>query len=338
MGRGLAACWVVMHHLSSKLSSTWPDSPTLLTGWLTKGWVGVDFFFVLSGFIIAMSLSSEPSTRNFVARRFARIFPPFWTVYAITLMVALLVPSIRGTLMAHTTWEWLASLLLIPAANDVTVIGVAWTLQHEVLFYAVAAIWSWRKRLGVGLMALLLFGSLLGPWTNYPGSFYFAPLHWEFLFGALAYLLHKRVPRWAALLLVVAALAWIQGCEHLMPAIDVREDPRRVIQYGLGFALVCLAGAALNFKSHEERTDAIGLYERIAYRLGDWSFALYLLHVPIIQAMVRVAASMHLIQAESTALLAVTVTAACLLISGLFYAHVERPLTRRIAKALTAPV
>lgn len=76
LGRGVAACWVIVHHLSTKLSSVAPDAPPLLTGWMTKGWIGVDFFFVLSGFIIAMSLSTQPRLGTFLVRRIARIFPP----------------------------------------------------------------------------------------------------------------------------------------------------------------------------------------------------------------------------------------------------------------------
>lgn len=80
--RGLAILMVLFHHYFQGVSSDW------LNNLASSMWIGVDLFFVLSGFLITRILiktkSNENYFRNFYIRRSLRIFPVYYTVIILT--------------------------------------------------------------------------------------------------------------------------------------------------------------------------------------------------------------------------------------------------------------
>src|SRR5579872_6521452 len=93
--RGIAALMVVFHHMAQQFPAFTPHNPweRFLRIWIrvtTPGWMGVDIFFVLSGFLISgilLDSSENPHFyRNFYMKRILRIFP----LYYLTLVVVLL--------------------------------------------------------------------------------------------------------------------------------------------------------------------------------------------------------------------------------------------------------
>jgi peptidoglycan/LPS O-acetylase OafA/YrhL len=93
--RGLAALLVLVHHVSPYPAETWTAGLSALE-WLHAGWVGVDLFFVLSGYLITGILLDDrarPSYfRNFYARRALRIFPLYYGVlFAIFVLLPLVI-------------------------------------------------------------------------------------------------------------------------------------------------------------------------------------------------------------------------------------------------------
>lgn len=147
--RFAAALFVTLYHLGYR---SWQDSdPVGFTSLLAPiapvmrwGWVGVPIFFVLSGFVIAMSASAR-SASAFVRGRFLRLYPAAWICAPITFVC---IPA------AARNWGALVkTLALWPLGPWVS--GVYWTLGLEIVFYAlvagfVALRWSIRS-LGVGL-------------------------------------------------------------------------------------------------------------------------------------------------------------------------------------------
>src|ERR1700677_21742 len=143
--RGLAACMVVVHHATQM----WSQSVTRITGlpvWWT-GAAGVDIFFVISGFVMAVStIGREHKThpaRSFLERRIIRIFPLYWIVSAVLLLkVAALEwhPQLAGSSPhVHVTFGYLlASFLLIPyrdsLGNILPLLIAGWTLSYEMFF------------------------------------------------------------------------------------------------------------------------------------------------------------------------------------------------------------
>ena len=89
--RGIAALLVVAYHAERALSLPQYVGRMPLDGITGFGHAGVDFFFVLSGFIIltvhGVDLGQPGRFRRYAARRVCRIYPPYWIVTALVLML-----------------------------------------------------------------------------------------------------------------------------------------------------------------------------------------------------------------------------------------------------------
>jgi peptidoglycan/LPS O-acetylase OafA/YrhL len=134
--RCAAALLVMLHHFFGVFPlwvSGRPTASTLTTiPYTWFGWVGVQVFFVISGFVIAYS-SSYATATSFLRSRFLRLFPTLWICSCITLCVAL---------AAHTAPErqllqdWLHSIVLNPW-HERYIDHSYWTLPVEISFYAI---------------------------------------------------------------------------------------------------------------------------------------------------------------------------------------------------------
>lgn len=131
--RGFAALSVVTFHYFFKgPTSGYIQSPTfgLLTDVAGYGYLGVNLFFIISGFVIAMSLENVTALEFFKARAI-RLFPAMWVCATITaIAIAVLTPKI------FPLSNWLASLTLVPEWLGYSGVDSAyWSLRIEVQFY-----------------------------------------------------------------------------------------------------------------------------------------------------------------------------------------------------------
>jgi peptidoglycan/LPS O-acetylase OafA/YrhL len=137
--RGLAVLWVLLHNTNIY--------PSLHLGLISdNGWMGVDLFFVLSGFLITGILldtkRSEGYFRNFYARRCLRIWPLYYSALLFMfVIVPLLSPSEAPVIFAPRSSPWWAYLFylqnfLIPIPTSAAgLLGVTWSLAVEEQFY-----------------------------------------------------------------------------------------------------------------------------------------------------------------------------------------------------------
>jgi peptidoglycan/LPS O-acetylase OafA/YrhL len=124
--RVFAAVSVMFFHLAFHSSaSTYPE----LAAWSSWGWVGVQIFFVISGFVIAYS-AAKASWKTFAVGRFLRIAPALWICATVTLL-ALLTAAPLSELLP----DYLRALTLWPTGPWID--PVYWTLTVEVSFYLV---------------------------------------------------------------------------------------------------------------------------------------------------------------------------------------------------------
>ncbi len=163
--RAVAVLLVIMSHAAAKYPSLHLEQP------LSNGWMGVDLFFVLSGFLITGILieakSSEAYFKNFYARRCLRIWPLYYSVLLLMFVVIPLArPSETATLFEPRSSPWWAYPLflqnfLVPVPTMATgPLGVTWSLAIEEQFYL---IWPWvvrycsehqLKRIALGVICL----------------------------------------------------------------------------------------------------------------------------------------------------------------------------------------
>ncbi len=146
--RFFAACWVMIYHLGF---STWAQAPGYLyrdlahglTPRLTliplasSGWLGVELFFVISGFVITYSAQTQTGV-NFMISRITRLAPAVWICASLSALVLLCVTSTPWQpVLAH----WLFSVTLFPLpTGSLTFIDISyWTLGIELVFYGLVA-------------------------------------------------------------------------------------------------------------------------------------------------------------------------------------------------------
>ena len=143
--RGLAILLVIFHNASEKF-------PALhLQGLFANGWMGVDLFFVLSGFLITGILLdtklSEGYLKNFYARRCLRIWPLYYSVIFFMFVVLPLLSRSEGRIIFEKSSPWwayplfLQNFLISPVSTAAAgALGVTWSLAIEEQFYLV---WPW---------------------------------------------------------------------------------------------------------------------------------------------------------------------------------------------------
>ena len=167
---------------------------------LIRGAAGVDIFFVISGFVIARSASALPAERGagyFFARRLIRIVPLYWSVTLLYLALAILLADRGNTFtlpLALTSFAFIP----FPRADGFIqpVIGQGWSLNYEMLFYAIYACCLGLGRRSAGFLAIgtLALIAIIGLWPS--GSpqieFWTSGIMLEFAAGIALAELHAR--------------------------------------------------------------------------------------------------------------------------------------------------
>lgn len=130
--RGLAAMAVVLFHYTTRFNELFQtgSSPTIS---FPDGHYGVNLFFIISGFVIFMTLEKTVKPMDFVVSRFSRLFPAYWVAIFLTFSICHLL-GLPGRLVGAGTalanMVMLHGLLRVPHVD-----GVYWTLEVELLFY-----------------------------------------------------------------------------------------------------------------------------------------------------------------------------------------------------------
>jgi peptidoglycan/LPS O-acetylase OafA/YrhL len=131
--RGVAAMSVVLFHYTTRFNELFQPG-TGIDWQFRHGHYGVNLFFIISGFVIFMTLQRTSRPMDFVVSRFSRLFPAYWAAIALTFAITHLLglPQKLVTLReAFANMIMLHGLFRIPHVD-----GVYWTLEVELLFYA----------------------------------------------------------------------------------------------------------------------------------------------------------------------------------------------------------
>jgi exopolysaccharide production protein ExoZ len=338
-GRAIAAMLVVLFHLGGNLAKDKYFGIPALHVPFSFGSAGVEFFFVLSGFIILtahhLDIGQPSRLGEYLRKRLLRIFPTYWLVFLPVFLVALAVPSMRAG-VPHDVSTIIQSLLLIPqdiAAVEGTgapVIIVAWSLQYEMLFYLFFALLIANARLA-GLASACIVGfysvGLVMGADALPFPLSFAGQDYVLLF-AMGMLVAWAVARDRPAVQSKFNLAIGAGLSlFLVVALDVVLqtgvfEKFRTLLYGVAASAIVLGLVTA------ENNGKVYLGHRWLQVLGDASYAIYLIHFPLISVLCKIAIAMHLQRwgLVGAALSFVVIFVACLSVGVLFHIWLERPI------------
>jgi peptidoglycan/LPS O-acetylase OafA/YrhL len=131
--RGLAAVAVVLFHFTTRFQELFGHSERLALS-VPWGDYGVDLFFMLSGFVILMTLDRTSSSLKFAWGRFSRLYPTYWAAAGLTFLVVCLC-GLPG--QEVSTSEALVNVTMVQSLLGCGHIdGAYWSLQAELIFYA----------------------------------------------------------------------------------------------------------------------------------------------------------------------------------------------------------
>jgi peptidoglycan/LPS O-acetylase OafA/YrhL len=269
--RGLAATWVVLHHLWQMRTGHVVYSAYDRIGEL--GWLGVPVFFVISGYCISKVADRVQAPIAFGVQRLLRIFPAYWMSLFLIYLIAAVRVLVAGANdmmqnLASSPLEFLmqATLLYEPVTALKPPNWVYWTLVYEVAFYlVVSAALVAPKRLLITLLAISCL-SLMVFLHRVPGLFFLD--HWGLF--ALGFGLDRLIRKKDGLLVPLALM--------LTAAISAAALERYEA------SLVGLATAVMIW-AFSRRTASLDV--RPLRYLGQWSYSLYLLHVPVCVIVLR---------------------------------------------------
>ena len=348
--RAFAALLVLVYHVIEL--GPWPDFPAsgaLLT--FRAGWVGVDLFFVISGFVIGLSaikLCREGSSDyrwTFMRRRLARIVP----LYVVTLVAFLLMvqPSLLSLPWQKIAVQLVSHLLFLhnlhPASHG-AINGPNWSVAAEMQFYVLVMLAA-PLLSRIDVRALLAAGVLIA-WASRALAFWATrdlgnPFYTfvyatqvpsmldAFAIGIAIARLHLdgTLQRWAArhrwlplgvsacLFAVALYFVWQSYWSHA----DYWNNAAMVVFWRTGlattFGLLVLVASLL---------PDIARFLRPLDYLGDVSYGVYLWHLPVILTLTA-----HALTRSPMELLTWTL-AVVIALSALTWHFLERPIIRRL--------
>jgi peptidoglycan/LPS O-acetylase OafA/YrhL len=300
--RGLAALVVVLHHVCTlfprtlaRLALSAPTAALSLRQIARFNTEAVLLFFVLSGFSIRLSirgrgLADRAALVHYTRRRLARILPAYWLALLVAGAIATWlapVPAVArssrtllGNLLFLQTAVGVEGAWFLPYAGN----GALWSLSFEMFYYAAfpllwRAVPERRRRLGWVFGSCVCAHALAEVWPNPFAMFVASGPIWYFgVELAELYLGARPVLTWP-LFTGLALLLWA-----------TQHTPRAVAFYGLWVGSLLYLGGVLLLRVPAEVARLAHKLERPLFepfaRVGDLSYALYLLHVPILRACV----------------------------------------------------
>lgn len=244
------------------------------------GGIGVDYFFLLSGFLMYYLHQRDWGNRSaapaYAVKRFARIYPMYWVSLLMTLGLSLFISSP----IYPVGVDWLYNLFLVtPNDPSSRILGVSWTLTHEIVYYMMFGLTLFLPR-AIGAPLLVAWAVLIGvgSYMGVTGSVLLSPYSLLFLSGCLvAQLLpvagRLALPKLCLVAMVLVGFGLTLFVEYLYHTIGLSQFYEK--------ALFAMGGA----------TGLLGLILLESWHSFTWpgsrlikagarsSYTLYLLHI-----------------------------------------------------------
>ncbi|MGW6567277.1 acyltransferase family protein [Streptomyces sp. NPDC054975] len=325
-----AALVVVLYHYIG-LDSAWDRNTSelfpALRPFAAYGWLGVEIFFIVSGFVICMSVWGR-TVGDFAVSRVSRLFPAYWAGVALSALTLWFLPEVQELRHLEQGSDVLVNLTMMQGGLGVGNVDHSyWTLFVELKFYALFAL---VVLCGVTYRNCVLFcgvwtaAAVAAPTTESRLLEFFAMPQYApyFVAGIAFYLMHRYRPTMLLWAIVGAqfllAQHYVRGRMRMNLGVELSQQlptwPARLV-IALGF----LAIAAV----------ALGHLDRVRWpwlkTAGALTYPLYVIHMAIGITLIH-----HFRDRVAPLPLVVSVTAAMMVLAWLIHVGVERPLSKRL--------
>ncbi len=321
--RGISSLLVVLFHLTETIKGE--GHGTFLNGIFKNSSSAVSIFFVLSGFIIYVSskkLINSKSTGLFYAKRLIRIFPVYWfSISYVTLYLYFLKPSN----LPDSFPEWIKTLILFPGHTMLN--GVSWSLSYELFFYLLFGLLILNSKSKYFLFLLILLSlarclSIIDIDFNY-SNFIFSYGNILFSMGVITAIASEKIKirnaKTSIFLFMASFVIYIYW--------DYLQADRTFLYDFLVGIFSCLFIITL--------LGAEPLFDNKIFRplivLGNISYSLYLIHLPILNFFVKKILPYNLPTSLEYFLFAILI-GVIIFFSYLSYIFIEKPSVRFLNK------
>lgn len=332
IGRGIAALLVVLRHATMNAPAFYGHTP--FANFFYFGHAGVDFFFVLSGFIIYYIHSDDQGTlyniKRYALKRLIRIYPVFFIISIILLSAYLLVPQLANRSISMGLAYLLNSFLLLPSP-DPRILGVSWTLVHEIFFYLIFILFILNKKIGAftfSIWALLMIGyNLFYDDKMFPYDFYLSKYNLEFILGIMAAFLIKsnkigNLERYIKYVISVGLIIFIiNGINEDYKLIELNSFFVTMI-YGVASFMLVIGLTMLSSPKYKNR------FFKILLLLGSASYAIYLVHNPLLSVLHRIVNKVDIVAFIEPNIIFVSLVIVCLIVGVLLHLYIEKPILK----------
>lgn len=330
--RGIAVLLVVIYHtmpILLKYNLNFGAIPNSFS----FGYVGVDIFFVISGFIMVMISKDSFGNRNvwrihqfykFIYFRFTRIYPLYWLYSILLLPIFFIKPEWVNSSQDHV--DLISSFLLFPS-DVLPLLLVGWTLNHEIYFYIIFGLFilfinkNDLFKYSLIWFCFVLFTNIIYKENSPLIKLIINPLTIEFIFGILIgiYFIkynHRLAFAKTFLFLSFFSLFILAYYHNILPALG--GNWHRVVVGGIPASLIVF------FSIEVEKQGLI--LNQLLIKIGDASYSIYLSHILVLNTVAKIS-SLFLIKnyifelAMATGMLIITV-----LYGLISYKYIEIPI------------
>ncbi|HHT7530850.1 TPA: acyltransferase family protein [Raoultella planticola] len=313
--RGIAAFVVLLSHANHKTMQLGLQDTNLFS-W---GGIGVDIFFIISGFIMMLVTNKNSSKLQFISNRIIRIIPAYWTVSFLALGVYLIAPSLVNSSGGQT--GIIQSFTLIKIPFDIKfLVQNGWTLTFEFFFYLTFIFFinrSGAQKVFFTFLLFLFIDVIFLFSSEGTRSFLNDSIKYEFIFGAALFLIYTGSLNEKIVGLLLITLASF-AAKLLSASVAVRT-----IEFGLP-ALLFVGGLISIERLLLQCKDKI----KHSLFLGEISYSLYLIHPFVIQTVAIITKKIKFLQYAPLFYFLVIIFS--IIASNIFYHLIEKKLTTKI--------
>lgn len=332
--RGIAAILVLLAHCDLIYNQNYNQNFWFQI--FNFGGSGVDFFFILSGFLLFYlhrnDIGNREKVNTFLRKRFTRIYPIYWVVLTLKLSASWIF-AYDADVNQRNILEVLKAFMLFPQDRNIlssSFLGVSWTLSFEVFFYIIFGI---LIGLSTRWSFLIIATWLLGTFANFIGvidlsqsdlliQFIFNEYNLEFALGCLcAYLLRKYQYNlnWGKVFIYLGIFLYTVSAINEYYKITTISS---VIAYGIPSMLIVLGATSI------ESIKNIQVPNTLIY-IGDASYSIYLMHGFAINNLTKIILKIYPQVTQNILVLnslGIVIAAFSLIFGCLVYSLIEKPL------------
>lgn len=324
--RGFAAISVVFYHVYIILLQPEYGGRDVFGTVARHGLLGVNFFFILSGFIMLLAhqsgLGNPANLKSYLIKRFVRIYPVYWIF-----LIAYISAAALG--LGHPDFSWspvnlLSAFTLVEISPPTTLpLKIAWTLVYEVRFYVVFAILFLSVPLGILVLTIWMASVTIASATGLEDQWEILSA-WNvyFMFGMGVFYVSRKLSDWAGVPLLLAGLAMLIAYFfnfNLNMSELKSQDDYVIVFLAFAFSLI-IVGFVLN-------EDSLSILSFRPFQiLGDASYSIYIVHSAVISAIVLIVSKFGLMWQFDPRVLFFVLFLSGVIVGVVVHFLVERPL------------